>query len=296
MGRLRHGGQHTEHAAVVFARVRLAGYRQGAFKAHLLRHALVDSLHLVDIVIAQAHKTGLGAGGALGAAKMQRRQHVFQVFKIEYQILQPQHGAAADGGQLGRLKVGVSERHDVPLRGRKPGQGVHDVDQTGADQLQTGAHLDKISVIAHEGTGGTQVDNAARPRALRPISVYVRHDVVPQNFLLRLGDIVIDVLYVRPQLFDLRLAYVQPHLRFGLGERDPQAAPGLKLELGREEVAHVLARVTLHQGVYVPLIIRCRACHRLHPLLQGIIHEKDFGGCHRWARAKATALRKMATP
>ena len=76
-----------------------------------------------------------------------------------------------------------------------------------------GAHLDEIGVVAHEGAGGAQVDDAARLRTLGAVGMDVRHDVVPQNFFLRLGHLEVDVLDVRPQLLDLRLADVQSHLR-----------------------------------------------------------------------------------
>ena len=265
MRRLRHRRQHAKHPAVVLARVRLAGHRQGALEPHFFRHPPVDRLHLVGVVVAQAHETGLRARGALGAAKVQRRQHVLQVLEVKHQVLQPQHGAAAHGGQLGGLEMRVPQRHHVPVRGGKPCQGVHDVDQTGADQLQCGAHLDEVGVIAHEGAGGAQMDDAARLRTLRAVGMDVRHDVVAQNFFLRLGHLEVDVLDVRPQLLDLRLADVQSHLRLGLGERHPQAAPGLKLVLRREDAAHVLAGVAVYQRVHVTLVIRGRVRHGLRP-------------------------------
>ena len=65
------------------------------------------------------------------------------------------------------------------------------------------------------------MDNAARLWALSAVGMYVRHDIVPQLFLLSLGNLVIDVFYMGSQLLDLRLAYVQSHLGFGLGEGHP---------------------------------------------------------------------------
>ena len=53
---------------------------------------------------------GLGAGGALDTAKRQRADPVLDLVQIQHEFLAPQGRPLADGGQLGGLVVGETER------------------------------------------------------------------------------------------------------------------------------------------------------------------------------------------
>ena len=62
------------------------------------------------IAAEQGQEAGLRAGGALDAAEAQRRQAVFDLVQVQHEIVAPQAGALAHGGELRRLKMGEAER------------------------------------------------------------------------------------------------------------------------------------------------------------------------------------------
>lgn len=79
----------------------------------------------------------------------------------------------------------------------------------------------------------------------------MRHNVVA-NFLFFLRrHIVVDVVDVRFHLVDLLVGDVDTQLLFGLGKRNPKFAPSAELEIGRENVLHLFACISLAKRRYV---------------------------------------------
>ena len=70
------------------------------------------------VAIKQLQETGLGAGGALDAAQRQLGNLVVDGFQIHVQLVHPERGTFADGGQLRGLAVGVGQAgHSLVLVG-----------------------------------------------------------------------------------------------------------------------------------------------------------------------------------
>ena len=285
MSRLRHTRQDSQHPAVVLARIRLSSHQQGALKPHLLRHPAIDIFDFFFIPVTQLEKTGLRASGAFGAVELQGGQTVLQVFQVEYQILQPQHGPPSYGGELRWLKVGVPQCHQGPVLRGKLRQRLHGVHQPGTHDTQPLAHLHEVCVVTDKGTRGAQVDNATGCGALLAIGVNMRHDIVAQLLFLRFGDREVDVLDMGVQFLDLLRADSETDLGFRFSQRDPETTPGLEFVLRRKDPAHLLTGVAFHQRIDIVLItIRC------------LSHSASFALYTRCSRANATALRHSCTP
>ena len=88
--------------------------------------------------------------------------------EIEDEVIAPQAGALADGGQLGRLEVGVAKRRQVAVAVGEARQGVDDADQPIAQHRQPLAHQEQIGVVGHIAAGGAKVNDAAVPGATSP--------------------------------------------------------------------------------------------------------------------------------
>ena len=134
--RLAQAGQRVEHLAIDLARVGLAGDRVDVVEAHLAGDQPVELADLVVVAAEQGEEAGLRAGRALGAAEAQGRQAVLDLVQVEQEIVAPQAGPLADGGQLGRLEVREAQRR--PGRAScsaNAGQGVDDADQPVAQQV-----------------------------------------------------------------------------------------------------------------------------------------------------------------
>ena len=111
------------------------------------------------VAVEQGQEAGLGAGGALDAAEAQVVAQALEVGQIDHQFLQPQAGALADGGQLGRLEVGEAQgRLIAPLFGEAR-QAVDHPGQLGLEDVEAVAQHDQVGVVAHVAAGGTQVDD-----------------------------------------------------------------------------------------------------------------------------------------
>ena len=118
-----------------------------------------------------------------------------------------------------------------------------------ADDAERFAHLQDVGVVGDERRGRAEVDDAFRGWRLETVGVDVRHHVVPDLALAALGVVVVDVVGVRLQLGDLRVGDRQPELLLRLGERNPELPPRPELEVGGEEVRHLLRGVPLGERV-----------------------------------------------
>jgi hypothetical protein len=95
--------------AVLFAGVRLSGNREETREAQFGRNTLLEFPNLVVVAFEEVNEGCLGSGGALAATKPEPIEPLAQDLHIECEVLHPQHGSLANGGQLRRLKMG-----DVP--------------------------------------------------------------------------------------------------------------------------------------------------------------------------------------
>ena len=243
VGRLRDRGQDLGDPEVELAGVGLAGDPEGAREAHALGHEAIELADLGVVPLEELEERGLGPGGALDAPEADRLLGVVEVLEVLQQVLEPQAGALAHGRGLGRLKVREAEgRQGTVLRG----EGLeirHDADQLSANQLQGLAQEDEVGVVPHEAGGRSQVEDRARLGAGVPPRVHVGHDVVPQLLLVPGCEAQVEGLQVLTQLRELLVADRQAELLLGLGQGQPQSAPGEELLLLAPQVAHRCAGV-----------------------------------------------------
>ena len=75
------------------------------------------------------------------------------------------------------------------------------------------------------------MDDSLCLRALHSIGVDMAHHIMANLFLTRLCHIVVDILRVGLQLFDLLFADGKPQLPLGLRQGNPQTPPGLKFHI-----------------------------------------------------------------
>ena len=85
------------------------------------------------IAVEQRQETCLRAGRSFGAAEPKRGQTMFDLLKVEDEVVAPQSGALADGGKLGGLKMREPKRGHIAIPLGEAGQGVDDADQAVAD-------------------------------------------------------------------------------------------------------------------------------------------------------------------
>ena len=120
------------------------------------------------IAVEEGEETGLRAGGALGAAETERLQAVLDFVEVEDEVVAPETGALADGGQLRRLEVGEAERGQVAPAGGEPRQGVDDADEAVAQHPQPFAHQYQVGIVGDVAAGGAEVEDVAGAGAASP--------------------------------------------------------------------------------------------------------------------------------
>ena len=249
-----HGGQHI---VVHLAAVGLAADRHDLGKVHLGADVGLDGLDLGGVAVEQLHKAGLGAGGALNAAQCQLGDLVVKLLQIHVQLVHPERGALADGGQLRGLAVGVGQAgHGLVLVGEL-GQICQHADDLLAHELQALAHDDDVGVVTDIAAGRAQMDDALCLGALQAVGVDVAHHVMADELLARNGVLIVDVVLVRLQLGNLLIGDGQALLLLGLSQRDPQPAPGAELVVVREDVLHLIRRIARRERRNIFVVL----CH-----------------------------------
>ena len=176
--------------------------------------------------------------------------------KIHHQLVGPQGGTLAHGGGLCRLAVGIGHAGHVLVLLSKAGELCQHTDQLFADEFQALPHHDDIGVIAHIAAGGTQMDDACCLGALLAVGVNVAHHIMAHQLLARNGDLVVDVVHMGFQLghhFGGDIGQTLFHL--GPGQRHPQAAPGAELVVIREDVLHLVGRITGREGADITIML-----------------------------------------
>ena len=185
--------------------------------------------------------------------------------KVHVELVEPQGGALAHGGQLGGLQVRVGQGRQGLVSVREARKQVHDVEHLAPHDLQALLHDDDVGVVAHVAAGGAQVDDAARGGALQAVGVDMAHHIVAALALAALGVVVVDIVLVGLQLGDLPVGDGQALLLLGPRQGDPEPPPGAEfVVLGKDEL-HLRACVPGGKGADIPgmighgdVLLRCK--------------------------------------
>ena len=111
----------------------------------------------------------------------------------------------------------------------------------------------RSAVVRDVGRRRAPVDDAARRGRRGAEDPHVRHDVVAGALLLARGRLEVDVGQVLPHLRERLFGDRQPEAPLLLGEPEPEAPPGLELELRREDAGHLRRRVAVGEGISGPV-------------------------------------------
>ena len=122
---------------------------------------------------------------------------------------------------------------------RKGREILHHRQQLAPEITQPVPVQDQVGVVGDVAAGGPQMDDARRQRRGLAVGIDVGHDIVADLPLPLPGGIVVDIGDVLLQLADLLLRYRQAQVMLGPGQGRPQAAPGLKAHVRREQVQHI---------------------------------------------------------
>src|SRR5207237_1751922 len=106
-------GEGADDLRIDLPRIGLAGHGERMVETESARDKPVELLDLLMIAVKQSEERRLSACRTLDAAELQRLDPVFDLFQVDYQILRPEGGPLADGSELGRLKMRVSQRRKV---------------------------------------------------------------------------------------------------------------------------------------------------------------------------------------
>ena len=254
-GACRDAGEHIQHSGVYLSGVGLAGYRIAGGKAHLLRDHGIQSVHLIHVAVKQLQEGCLSSGGSLGTQKLHGGNHIVQILQIQVKLLHPQGGALSYRGGLSGLKMGECQRGKILVAVRKGGKFCQHVHQFFLHQLQSLCHDDDVRIVAHIAGGRAQMDDALCLRALHAVSINMAHHVMAHFFFPCLCHIIVDVVRMAFQLFDLLIRDGQAQLLLRLRQRDPQPSPGAELLIGRKNVLHFLTRIPLRKRAHISVRI-----------------------------------------
>lgn len=103
------GGQGVEDISVDFARVGLGRDDVSALKPSLFRDEFVQGLDLRVVIVEDLEERGLGSRRAFYAAETEVGASALEVGQVFEEVLGPEAGSLADGGELGGLEVRVGE-------------------------------------------------------------------------------------------------------------------------------------------------------------------------------------------
>ena len=219
------------------------------------------------VALEQLQEGRLGAGGALAAQQLQVFDAVLHLVEIHQQLVHPQGGALANGGQLCGLEVGEAQGGQGLVSVGEFGQVVQHPHQLIPHQHETFPHDDDIGVVPHVAAGSAQVDDGHGVRTLVAVGVDVCHDVVAQLLFVSGGGFVVDVVHVLLQLGHLRLGHRQTQLHLRPCQGNPETVPGGELFIGGENILHLLAGVPGGQRAFVLILIHMLS-HSFHFMFQ----------------------------
>ena len=116
-------GERLQHKRVVFAAVRLPGDRDAGGEAHFTADQAVQLQDLFMVAMEELQKAGLGAGSALGAQQFQRIDAPVQLIQVQQQVMGPQRGPLAYGGELRGLEMREAQSRKGAVLPREVCQG-----------------------------------------------------------------------------------------------------------------------------------------------------------------------------
>ena len=253
-------GQAVQNPAVHLTRIGLSADVKARLKAKVSRDHAVHLVNLRLVALEQLHEAGLRARRAAAAEEPDVLQRKVDLVQIGEEILHPQRRALADGHQLRRLIVRVSERRQRFVRLGEVRQIGDDLEQLTAQIAQTVAIEDQVGVVRHIAARRAQMDDARCGRRRLAIGIDVRHHVVADLLLAPADAVVIDVVDVRFKLRNLIIRDRQAQRGFSPGQRDPQPAPGAIARVRGEQLQHVAGRIARGQGRFVSVGAHLCAC------------------------------------
>ena len=92
------------------------------------------------------------------------------------------------------------------------------------------------------------MDDALGVGALQTVRIDVAHHIVTDQLFPRGGFLVVDVILVGFQLGNLLIGDGQALLLLGLGQCNPQTAPGTELVVVRESILHLVRSIPGGEG------------------------------------------------
>ena len=177
------------------------------------------------IAVEKLKERGLGTRGAFVAKQPHSVFYVFKIFKVIKKILNPKAGAFSDGGRLRDLKMSVSKRGKVTVSACKITEVLYCRKQFFADYFKTLLIYDYIRIVGNIARCGTQMDYGFCIGANQTIGINVSHYIVANLFFFCTYGVIIDVVSVCAELFDLFGSDVEAAFHFGFRKGDPKAAP-----------------------------------------------------------------------
>ena len=244
-------GKHICHSGVHLAGVSLSGYRVALGKAHLLRDHGIDLVDGLLISVEQLQEGSLGSRGSLGAEKLHGTENIVQILQIKIKLLQPQSRTLSHGSGLCRLEVCECKGRLCLIFFRKISQLGNDIDQLLLHKLQSLCHHDNIGIVSHITACRTEMNDACCLGALLSVGVHMAHDIVTHFLFSCPGHLIIDILGVCLQFFNLFIrddgltVSGKSQFLLRLCQRDPQLSPGAEFHIGGENILHLPAGVTL---------------------------------------------------
>ena len=234
----------------------LAGYRHAAVKSHLFRDHGIQAVHLVEVSVEEFKEGGLRSGRSLAAEELQAGKDMFDFAERQIEFLHPESRSLSHCRGLRGLEVGKAQRRKTLVGVRELGKLCQNIDQFPAYQAERFAHDDHIGIISHVAACRAEMDDALRLGALQSICIDMAHNVVADDLLTRLRFRIVDIIGVFLELRDLLIRDRKSQLLLCLCQRDPQFSPRSELHVGREDILHLSACVSLGKRAHISVI-----CH-----------------------------------
>ena len=221
--RLRQRRESAEHAVLLLPRCGLSRHekRRKVEALHDLR------LERRRVPVGTCNQLGVGGARPYRTLKALATDLVVQPNEVRHvhgDVLAILSEPVANRRRFGWLEVG--ERHGRRVRPRVDlvGERAHELVQLATHNAQTVSQAQRIGIVLHVHGGGSEVNDAARRRALLGIGMHFGHQVVVKLGLttMRLGNV--DVVLMGAKLFDLCRCH-ESDVRLGICKRDPNPTP-----------------------------------------------------------------------
>src|SRR6185436_18211678 len=129
-------------------------------------------------------EAGLGSGRSFYTAKGKRATPIVEIGDVEHQVLHPQRRPLADGRELCRLQMCVSERWLVAPGLGERREGAQNIEHLAAKEVEPTPHQDQIGVVRDVGARRSKMNEWFRRRSDVTERMNVRHHIVPETLLI----------------------------------------------------------------------------------------------------------------